>query len=326
MPAEAILKRDDDTVVVTTPTAGYAPGEMIQLPSGRAAFHVGLVAKVAGELATLKTSGKVTLQKSTNLVCLRGGEAYWNRANNTVTPLSDDAGANFPVGVFLDDATSAATEVVVDLNVKPSYVIDLHRDAFDSVLVRTVVGSTTVLMPMMEQYGGASRLAFGLTAEAQKLDLLSKKSVPVTVPFVAEFRLAIFDIGDNAAADFNVGIASATHATDADQIAESCFIHLDGTSLDIKAESDDGTTEVAATDTTIDAVDDTYFTVWMDCRDLTAIKIYINGVRVLSSTAFKLNAATGPLKLLAHMEKTSDDTPGDLRVCHMAIRAMDVAN
>ena len=39
-----------------------------------------------------------------------------------------------------------------------------------------------------------------------------------------------------------------------------------------------------------------------------------------------LDAATGPLKLLAHMEKSADDTPGDVRVSHMAIRTMDLAS
>ncbi len=326
MTAEAIISKDADTIDVTTPAGGYAAGEVIELADGRASVVAGLAAKAAGDPAALKTKGKYSLQKSTAVVCLKGGEAYWDRSAGVVTSIQDDAGGDFPCGVFVADATLASTEVVVDLNVKPVYLIDLHRDAFAHALVKTVVGSTTVLMPILENYGGAARMAFGLTAEAQKLDLLSLKSVPVSIPFIAEFRIAIYDISDNAAADFNVGIANATHATDCDAITESCFIHLDGTALDIKAESDDGTTEVAATDTTIDAVDDTYFQVWMDCRDLTAIKIYVNGVRVLSATAFKLNLATGPLKLLAHMEKTADDGPGDLRVSHMAIRVMDLAS
>jgi hypothetical protein len=81
---------------------------------------------------------------------------------------------------------------------------------------------------------------------------------------------------------------------------------------------------VAATDTTVDAVDDTYVDFRMDCRDLADVKLYINGVRVLSATAFKLDAATGPLKLLAHIEKGANDTLGEIRISHLAIRAMDV--
>jgi len=325
MTAEAILTKDADTIDVTTPAAGFAAGEVIQLPSGLAAVVAGLTAKVSGDPAALKTKGQFDLQKA-SIVCLKGGEAYWDRSAGVVTSIQADAGADFPIGVFVNDATLASTSVVVDLNVKPSYLIDLHRDAFAHLLVKTVVGSTTVLMPILENFGGTARMAFGLTAEAQKLDLLSLQSVPVTIPFIAEFRLAIYDIGDAAAVDINIGLANATHASDADAITESCFIHLDGTALDLLAESDDGTTEVAATDTTINAVDDTFLSVWMDCRNLSDIQIYINGVLVLPSTVFKLNAATGPIKLLAHMEKTADDTPGDVRVSHMAIRTMDLAS
>jgi hypothetical protein len=55
----------------------------------------------------------------------------------------------------------------------------------------------------------------------------------------------------NAASDTNIGLANATHATDADSIAEHLFIHLDGGSS-TSTPSPDGTTTVAATDTTVD--------------------------------------------------------------------------
>jgi len=40
---------------------------------------------------------------------------------------------------------------------------------------------------------------------------------------------------------------------------------------------------------------------------------------------FKLNAATGPLKLIAHIEKGANDTPGEIRINHLAVRATDLA-
>jgi hypothetical protein len=163
-------------------------------------------------------------------------------------------------------------------------------------------------------------------AEANKIDVLSQHSIPVTEGFIVEGRMAVYDIGDEASLDINIGIANDTHASDADSITESVFLHLDGTALDIKAESDDGTTEVAATDTTVNAVADTYFDFAFDCRDLEDIKIYIDGVRVLSSSTFKLDEAAGPMKLLAHMEKGANDTPGHIRIAKLAARLMDVAN
>ena len=322
MSAEATLEKDADTVDVTA-DAARASGEVLQLTDGRASVVSGLKAVASGDPMSLRTCGQERMPKA-SVVCLKGAQAFWDRTNNVVTPLQGVTGANYKCGVFLEDASATAADVLVDMNASPVYLIQLQRDPFEHLLVKTVVGSTTVLMPILEVYGGVSRLAFGLTAEAQKLDLLSKNTCPKTVPFIVEGRCAIYDIGDAAALDFNIGLANATHASDADAITESLFLHFDGTALDIKAESDDGTTEVAATDTTVDAVDDTYFDFAFDCRDLAAIKIYINGVRVLSATAFKLDAATGPFKLLAHLEKSADDTPGDVRIANFTLRTFDV--
>lgn len=317
--AEATIAYDSDVRDQITPAAGYASGEVIQLADGRAAFVAGLVARVSGDHAGLKTSGQVTLAKTATVVILKGAPLYWDRSANTVTPLKAVAGADFFVGVAVADATSAATTVVVDLNVQPNYTIDVLRDPTDTVVVLTA-GT-----PGLTMGAGYGKITFSATAEAQKVDIMSIHSVPVTVPFIVEGRAAIYDIGDNAALDINVGVANGTHATDADAITESLFLHLDGTALSILAESDDGTTEVAATDTTVDAVDDTYFDFAFDCRDLTDIKVYINGVRVLAATTFKLDAATGPLKLLAHLEKTSDNTTADVRISKLALRATDLA-
>lgn len=318
--AEATLYRDSSPKTVKwTAAEAYSPGQIVQLPDGRAGVIAGLETVAIGEIAVAYVEGQFTVAKTADIVFLDGDKAYWDRSADSATPLKAAAGADFDLGVAIGDAASADTTLVVDLNVKPVYTIDLMKDPTDSVVVLTAGTPAVTMGP------GYAKLAFSETAEAQKVDILSKHSVPVTVPFIVEGRMAIYDIGDAAAVDINVGLANATHATDCDAITESCFLHLDGSALDILAESDDGTTEVAATDTTKDAVDDTYFDFRMDCRDLEDIQIYINGVLVLGSTVFALDAATGPLKLLAHMEKTSDNTPGEIRISHFAIRCTDLA-
>lgn len=319
--SEALLSNSSDVIAQTTPAAGYAYGEVIQLADGRAAVVQGLRALASGDEAGLKTTGQHTVAKTANVVILKGDRVYWDRSADTATPLQAVAGADFPIGVATADAAASDATVTVDLNVAPVYVVDIMRQPTDTVPVKTA--GTNMDFSMGPGY---VKLALSSThAEANKLDILSQHSVPKTIPFIVEGRMAIYDIGDEGSLDINVGIASATHASDADAIAESVFLHLDGTALDIKAESDDGTTEVAATDTTVDAVDDTYFDFRFDCRDLTNIKIYINGVRVLAASTFKLNAATGPLKCLAHIEKGANDTPGEIRIAHLAIRATDLA-
>jgi hypothetical protein len=91
------------------------------------------------------------------------------------------------------------------------------------------------------------------------------------------------------------------------------FIHLDGNGTPINVESDDGTTEVAATDTTLDYTEGSevanrvYFTI--DMRNPADVQVYVNGALVLGSTVFNVSAATGPWRLLVHLEKTaSTDT------------------
>jgi predicted RecA/RadA family phage recombinase len=324
--SEASIYNDSDVVDVTTPAAGYASGEVIQLADGRAAYVGGLQAKTSGEAAGAKTSGQVTVTKTSGVVVLKGAPLYWDRSANTATPLKALAGGDFFLGVSLEDAASTATTVVVDLNVQPVYTIDALRDASATALVLTAGTPSLTMGP------GYAKMAFSTTAEAQKVDILSAASVPVTVPFIVEGRINIVDSGDAAAAavDINVGLANATHASDADSITESLFLHVDGAdtngAVNINAESDDGTTEVAATDTTVDFTAGTAFDFAFDCRDLTACKLYVNGVRVLSATAFKLDAATGPLKLLAHMEKGANDTAADVRIEKLAIRTTDLAS
>lgn len=317
MTAEATAY-NDGIIEVIAPTGGYAAGQVIQLPDGRAGVVAGLSAIAAGEVAGIQVSGRVTLAKTASVVVLRGGKVFWDRSANTATPLQAAAGADFLVGVSVEDAASAAETVAVDLNVQPAYLIDLHRDAFDSV----DVGTVTRRYQAGEQY-----LAFTTATEAEKLDMISRQSVPVTIPMIFEAIWQVDTAADADVADVSVGLANATHASDMDSATETALFHQDsGADLNLDAESDDGTTEVAATDTTVDVVAGTDVEVWIDARDLTALKYYVNGVRVLSSTAFKLNAATGPLKAIFHVEKSSNDTAGAYRVRHLAIRAMDVAN
>ena len=76
---------------------------------------------------------------------------------------------------------------------------------------------------------------------------------------------------------------------------------------------------------TVDAVDDTYFEVWIDCRNIDDIQLYIDGVNVLPASVFKLDAATGPMLPICHVEKTSNDTTADVRVEFMRMRSADLA-
>jgi hypothetical protein len=58
----------------------------------------------------------------------------------------------------------------------------------------------------------------------------------------------------------------------------------------------------------------------MDMADPADIQVYVNGALMLGSTVFKLDAATGPLGLLAHLEKTSGTTTGQFVIDRACVR------
>lgn len=319
--AEAIKYQDEDSVIDYTPDAAVSGGEVIQLQDGRAAVLP--VDLASGALGAAETEGVWTCLKTADIVFVAGQPVYWDHSANTATyaPASD---RDFFLGSAYTDTAGSASTVKVVLNKRPSYNIELQRDEFLTVIVKTVVGSTTVEVPHLRQFGGTTAMIFGATAEAQKLDLLSQQGFAKGSNWIVEGGFNVIDDGDAAAIDFNIGVANATHATDADSITESVFLHLDGNDLNLFAESDDGTTEVAATDTTVNIVLGTPVHFVMDGRNPADVQIYVNGILMLGSTVFDVDAATGPLKLLAHLEKTSDDTTADYRINYLRVRTSQV--
>lgn len=320
MSAEATYLKDDDVVELTA-AAALASGQVIQLPDGRAGFVAGTGAGVAaGDLAGVQVEGHVTVQKTTSMVILDGGRVYWDHsANKAHYKTANDR--DFYLGTAVGDAAFAATTMVVDLNNRPVYAIDLAGGptlSQSNWVAEATNGLGVTLLP-----GGGAQLAFDAVNEAAQAALYSARTLPIASNPIMECRVALFDKGDNAALDINVGLASGSHATDFQSVAEQVSVHLNGNALDLFAESDDGTTDVNETDTTVNVVDDTYFEVWIDCRNPADVQIYVDGALVLGSTVFDLSAATGPIFPIVHMEKTADDTSADFRVDFLRVRTAE---
>lgn len=307
-----------------TLAAAAAAGEVRQLSDGRAGVLAGLNAAASGDVRSYKTQGQYTLTKATGVVLLAGGRAYWDHSANNVTykKVND---RDFYVGRVVNDAATGDTEVVVDLNVNPPDDIDVLRDGALSVATGTAAAGGFGLPAV---YGNARGLSLTATNEAQCVDILSVDRFDKAANAIIE---AVFRLGANGstnAVDFNIGIANGTHTTDADSITEHVFAHIDGGALDISAQSKDGTTTVTATDTTVDATAGSAvanrFEVWIDTREPDNVKLYINGARVLSGSTFKIDAATGPFGLLAHLEKTSGTaTAGPVYIDRLCARFME---
>jgi predicted RecA/RadA family phage recombinase len=313
--AEAELYQGDECPRDYTADAAITGGEVVQLRDGLAAVIPVDVA--SGEKGGAQCEGIYRVAKTTSQVWLDGTEIWWDHSANKATcvPPLVAGDRDFFLGSAVGDAASAATEGYVNLNAKPSYEIELQRSGGDTAVVLTA-GT-----PYIYSRGGSLDAAFSLTAEAQKLDWLSKRSFVLGSNWILDAVVEVVANADADVADLSVGVANATHASDADAITESAFFHFDmGANLNIYAESDDGTNETAATDTTVDWAVGTPVLLQIDGRDPSSLKYYVNGVQVLAATTFNISAATGPLKALFHLEKSANDSPGNVQLDVLRVR------
>jgi len=308
-------------------TYGYSPAnlrltlaaakvayEVFQIPDGRAAVLARETGAASGDQIIPASSGVYTVTKTAGQVFLDGCELWWDHSENKAifAPGND---RDFYLGTCVGDAESADTSCVVNLNERPRYEIDSRLGVWTS---EATLGEGVTVLP-----GGGLKLSFDAVAEVAQAAVYSEKTRHVNANGILEARVAVFDKGDNAALDIDIGLASASHASDFEAIPIFVAFHLDGNALDLKAHSDDGTTDVAIVDTTIDLVDDTYAVLWIDTRDLTSVKLYVNAVRVASGATFNWAAATGEVKPIVLIEKTNDDTPADVRVDYLRYRTSE---
>lgn len=308
MALEARRLTAPESVEITAPSALVA-GQVLHMPDGRAAVVNALNAASAasGSLVSVQVSGTYRMAKTASVALLAGQELWWVKSTGKVSFSGD-----FVVGCAAADAAAAGTTVDVCLNVCQKPIVHMAKGRWVTAAALGL-GATRV----GEEYD----LAFDNTAEAAMAAAYSEDSCPVAAGPIMEARVDFVDQGDDAALDINVGLANGTHATDFDSVTEACLFHVDGDSANICCESDDGTTEVAATDSTVDLVEGTELFLQIDARDTADIQMYIDGVNVLPATVFRLDAATGPLIAIAHAEKTSNDSTAEVRVKDMVIRS-----
>lgn len=317
--AEATRVRSG-TEVRKTAAAAIAVGKIHQLADGLAGVYTGLSAAASGDRTSWSTEGQYTVTKAASVTVLDGAPLWYDHSARAATPVPPlTAGdRDFYLGAAVGDADADDDECVVNLNVLPRYEIDLHRDGGDTAIVQS---SGT---PYLIGRGGTLEAGFTTDAEAQKLDWLSKRSFALASNWVLEAVVEVTTNADADVADLSIGVANATHASDADSITESAFFHLDlGADLNIDCESDDGTHEVAAADSTVDWAEGTPVHLVIDGRDPSSVKFYVNGVRVLSATTFNVSAATGPLKALFHLEKSANDSPGVVQLDMLRVRTAE---
>jgi hypothetical protein len=161
---------------------------------------------------------------------------------------------------------------------------------------------------------GGCNLAFDAVAEVALASIRTQDVFAVDKGITFEARLHLSDHGDDAAVDFDWGLgtllttnseASIDHG---DMVDLACF-HLDGNADKIYAQSDDNTTDVSATDTTVenDETAGAFQDFKLIIRTDGSAEFYIDGARVLSSTTFAVRSTVN-LAAFLNLEKTSNDT------------------
>ncbi len=305
--ADSSFVREASPVLVTLAATALV-GEVRQGADGRAEYLVGGNSASSGDQRSYSQEGQIAVTKTSGMVFLDGGPVYWDRSARAAHYKQVDD-QDFYLGTCVGDAASADTSCTVNFNVRPTYKVDLVRDPY----ITSPTGTLALGGLGLTRNGGALNFVLSSTNEAQKLDALSKDGFANGANGIIEMAFNVINDGAGTVVDFSLGIANATHATDADSITRHLLIHLDANATAIKLQSKDGTTTVTATDTTkvyVEGVGNTNrVEVWFDMRNPADVQCYVNGVLVLPATVFDVSAMVATWYLLAHVEKTlSTDT------------------
>lgn len=302
--------------------ASVSAGEVWLLPSGEVGVYPASKPAVSsGAKIVYETTGKFTFPKSTSTALLAGGRAYWDVSASEVTykPVND---GDYYLGLVVEDVVAADAQVVVDINKKPKYKIDLQTSPFNTILVGTPAAGG---FGYPVRLGGRHVLELTATNESQKVDLLSVQGVDLSRNPIVEFIFSVMSDGSNATQDFSIGLASGTHASDFQTITSFVAVSTVGNSTNINVQSDDNSADVAPTDTTYDYTEGTGVTSlvegWLDFRNPADVKAYINGV--ITAVATLTAGTSGTHYLIAHLEKSSSTDVYKVGVDRLCARVME---
>jgi hypothetical protein len=313
MTAQAAIAGPGD-VIPQVAQAAYGPYEVHQLPNGGAGFINSGAGTILGQGMSLEMLGAIVLPKAAGIALLDGGKAFWNVADQEVTYLQTSAG-DFLLGSIVGDARATDGECTVNFNVFPVYTFDLLRDP------RTVAPVLTAGSPSFD-LNRDGLLLLDATNEAQKIDLLGVDGFATGNKGIVELAFAVIADDSGTAAVFSIGAASGTNATAFTSIADSIGVQCKAHDGKIYAESKTGSVTVAPTDTTLTYTVGTRVEVWIDMRNPALCAIYVNGVRVLTSTVFDVSASAVNWYLLAHLVKTATTDTMKVRLDWLRQRQM----
>lgn len=280
-------------------------GAIRHLRSGMSGWFNSTIGAATGDSANLSTGDLITATKPNTIQFLDGVPVYWSPASQQTNFKAATNTQDFFLGTAYGDASLASTSMSVMMNTNPPplyYDWSLLRD---ECVPPVIVGTQGLNTMGVFTYNAAPRMILSTTNQAQKMDLLAVKSFPVASRSIIRLCVNVLAGGAGGAQDFNIGVASGTNATDFDSITQYVALHINGNDNKIYFQSKDGTTTVAATDSTKTFTAGTPFEAWLDMRNPLSVGMYVDAVQVLVSTTFNVVAAALPWLPIVHLEKTA---------------------
>jgi hypothetical protein len=156
---------------------------------------------------------------------------------------------------------------------------------------------------------GTYTFAHDNTDEVQAIGLFGNDQLTVLSTgqpvFQARFKLNFGGATLSADQRFVIGLGSAYNAN-LDSVANHAWFRVEGASLNLLVESDDGATDTNDQDSGVDIVDNTFITVRIDASDLSSIKFYVDeeaGAGFVLRGVTSAAAMTGNLQVYAIAQK-----------------------
>lgn len=298
-----------------TPVAACSAGDVVKLPDGRAGVCVNDIAAAA--LGSAWIDGVFRCTKHTSGALLLGGDVVWDVSASHAQHAADNSSTDYFMGVVVNQDEPAADVLVdVDLNKRSTYDIDLSNGDFIAEELAAGVAGSVDAYP-----GGGARIVISSGNEVQANCLRSVRTILGSSKPIFEcklFRAATTD----AAVDMDWGLATGGHASDFESVTNFAAFHSDGDDLVIDSHSDDNSTDRALATTTISLVEGTFAEYWIDARDDTNVKFYVDGVLVDTSATKRLltNALTAALAAVVMIEKTTGTAVGGCTISRLRVR------
>lgn len=222
-------------------------------------------------------------------------------------------------GIYFDSQDTASGVEGVPMWYVPEFRCILGPDHFlgKSVDVRwnTRAQNSPTGLSILDRVDGimSAKLASTVEAEITGIDLNDLLQLDPSRHLVVKFGFSKTETM-NANETIVIGVETA-HNNTFDSVARHFWMRLQADD-DIMFESDDATTDTDDKDSTKDLTAGQFTQVRLEFPSVNDCRAYVNGVRVLSDTTFKVGA--GKLQFAALLQKASSSAAGELLLDYVA--------